>query len=80
MWVGVEYAVLYVVVLAMVQVQWKYCVPVCVQVLKAAQALLVVGAVRLYAIRDDLGAYTVDIEPQITAIQKLLFNRTLLNE
>jgi len=75
MWSHVGYIFLYMLTLVAVQVQWRYCVPVCTQVLKASQALLFVGLVRLYSSRDQL---QFDIEPHFAALQEIL-NKTISN-
>ena len=73
MWSHFGYILLYMLALVAVQVQWRYCVPVCTQVLKASQALLFVGLVRLYSSRDQF-----DIEPHFAALQEIL-NKTISN-
>ena len=76
MWAHAGYALLYVIALAAIQVQWRYCVPVCTQVLKAAQALFFVALVRLYAERDSFELYKFNAETHFNTLQRIL-NKTL---
>lgn len=65
----VGYMVLYVAVLAAVQIQWRYCLPILSQVLKASQALLVVALIRLYSSAQG-GEY--NFEPHMASLQEFL--------
>lgn len=77
MWDEIPWICLFVCVLALTQLQFRYCVPCMLNTLKVAEAGVVVALSRLWVQREQLPGFA-DLKPFdfATHMQQLFKNRT----
>ena len=68
----VPWACLFVLFMGVVQLQFRYCVPVMLTVLKVVESALLVAVCRIWVQRDFLG------EDFVTLVRQRVFNATEL--